>query len=112
MGHCDGLTPPKCDLPHANRTRREILDRNDWELHQQLTVLDPPDSEESNQDLETLLNAQLSTNNPLSEFCVSIAAFGLLVASSTFLFTVTAGVGIALMVVRRQSSIENLLFHK
>jgi hypothetical protein len=42
------------------------------------------------------------------EYCVSIAAFGLLIASSTFLFTVTAGFLMAFALVRKQA-FEDLL---
>jgi len=120
---CRRTTPPQCgdQLPNSGgeggRYRRSTsrlsntANDSEWTLHAQtLTVLELGD------DLDGRALAQFDLHLPSmpqwtwtavspSEWCISIAAFGALVASATFVFTVSAAAMSALVLLRKSASI-------
>uniref|UniRef100_A0A914YYI6 ZP domain-containing protein n=1 Tax=Panagrolaimus superbus TaxID=310955 RepID=A0A914YYI6_9BILA len=120
-GNCNGITPPNCGT--TGRSRRHIDPNNitlsspddDWKLHaQRLTVMDI-DSKVTDTDLGKLFNDQSISppefsklQDPLNQenLCVSVLHFGLLIASTTFLFTICLTVLIGLMYMRNTKSIN------
>uniref|UniRef100_A0A914Q381 ZP domain-containing protein n=1 Tax=Panagrolaimus davidi TaxID=227884 RepID=A0A914Q381_9BILA len=118
-GNCNGITPPNCG---SGRSRRHIDSSNvtssadDWKLHaQRLTVMDI-DSKITDSDLGKLFNNFPSSSSPefsklqnledRENLCVSVLSFGLLIASTTFLFTVCLTVLIGLMFMRNTKSVN------
>uniref|UniRef100_A0A7E4W378 ZP domain-containing protein n=1 Tax=Panagrellus redivivus TaxID=6233 RepID=A0A7E4W378_PANRE len=97
-GGCQAVTPPKCDGTRArrsadsNETLTPLLD--EWKLHApRLHVMDiDADIKQSDIDeLQALVSMppQRLIQNRLEELCVSVVSFGLIIASSTFLLTVS-----------------------
>uniref|UniRef100_A0A915EQE0 ZP domain-containing protein n=1 Tax=Ditylenchus dipsaci TaxID=166011 RepID=A0A915EQE0_9BILA len=150
LGHCEGVTPPKCDIDTSKasdynnvRSRRKRSHEDDnntndteneqhgkgqdeyWQLHaQMLTVFDfdaeLDDKEKPDVFTRMLHTRQLPTTStankePLKErllfntstdFCVSVTAFGLLIASSTFLVTVSTAAILAILLWKNPFYIE------
>ncbi|KAI6243003.1 ZP domain-containing protein [Aphelenchoides fujianensis] len=99
-GQCERLTPPDCLRPASNRSRRNV--ESGWKLHApELTVLDPPSTDDEQSDLDRLLRPEPVAliapqgDENASPYCISIAGFAVMIASSTFLLTVSAGVILA-----------------
>ncbi|KAI1706580.1 cuticlin-1 [Ditylenchus destructor] len=122
LGHCDGVTPPNCGKDaHSNgqplRVRRDVKESENnsvsstdelWQLNSQvLTVLDAEiqkdpskDGSDPDEDLflpyrksrDTIQPLQFQSAYGYDELCVSITAFGVLIASSTFLVTICTAI--------------------
>ncbi|KAI6196682.1 hypothetical protein M3Y94_01137700 [Aphelenchoides besseyi] len=108
LGECDRLTPPDCTTQtQRNRTRRHAKDSS-WRLHApQLIVLDPGTSIDDNFDLNQLIRPRAAAltseefhEEYTSQFCVSIAGFGVLIGSTTFLVTISLGILLAAFCLR------------
>jgi len=98
---CRKTTPPKCDHGRKRRSsvRHETRD-GEWSIHAQtLTVID------LDEDLDKRATAELEQLRlrwpTVTETCISIAAFGVLIASSTFIFTLAIA-GISALVLLRK----------
>ncbi|KAI1699703.1 cuticlin-1 [Ditylenchus destructor] len=122
LGHCDRVTPPNCGKDaHSNgpplRVRRDVKESENnsasgtdelWQLNSQvLTVLDAEmqkdptkDGSDPEEDMffphrnqrNTIQALQFQSPYGYDEFCVSITAFGVLIASSTFLVTICTAI--------------------
>uniref|UniRef100_A0A7I4Y896 ZP domain-containing protein n=1 Tax=Haemonchus contortus TaxID=6289 RepID=A0A7I4Y896_HAECO len=92
--NCTGISPPDCsalDEPNKRRRRAAPVDAESMTIHaNSLTVLDADTTQE-------IPHSLALTSEPWipSEFCLSIAGFGILVSASTFLATVSFGMAVA-----------------
>ncbi|KAK5980284.1 hypothetical protein GCK32_014003, partial [Trichostrongylus colubriformis] len=101
--NCTATTPPDCsssDMLVRRRRRAATIEKESLTIHaNSLTVLDA----DATQDLPHTLALTAEPWLP-SEFCLSIAGFGILVSASTFVATVAVGIAAANIYVRVQSS--------
>ncbi|RCN45350.1 zona pellucida-like domain protein, partial [Ancylostoma caninum] len=99
--NCTAATPPQCSsFQTPRRKRRDVpLDDESMTIHaNSLTVLDadvPHDLPEH--------MAQVQPDTFPTEFCFSVAGFGVLVSASTFLTTIALGTAAANIYMRSQS---------
>ncbi|KAI6208197.1 ZP domain-containing protein [Aphelenchoides besseyi] len=102
------VKPPDCSSQtQRNRTRRHAKDGS-WRLHApQLVVLDPGTSIDDNFDLNQLIQPRTAAltseefqEEYTSQFCVSVAGFGVLIGSTTFLVTISVGILLAAFCLR------------
>ncbi|EYC14569.1 hypothetical protein Y032_0040g282 [Ancylostoma ceylanicum] len=99
--NCTTATPPQCSSNHApQRRRRDVsLDEESMTIHaNSLTVLDADVPQDIPQHM-----AQVQPQTFPSEFCFSVAGFGVLVSASTFLTTIALGTAAANIYMRSQS---------
>ncbi|CAD5212066.1 unnamed protein product [Bursaphelenchus okinawaensis] len=101
FGMCDSLTPPKCGGELRNKTKRHIGLDEGWVLSSpQLTVLDPDNSIKSSEEFSSYLQTRetaLPHTFDYNEFCLSIKGFGFLIASLTFIVTITLAILLSLV---------------
>ncbi|CAD5216261.1 unnamed protein product [Bursaphelenchus xylophilus] len=105
LGKCDEVTPPKCGK-ELRRVKRKADLEDGWVLSSpQLTVLDPDTNITSSDEWSTFLESRelsLPQTFELSEFCLSIKGFGFLIASMTFIATITLAMILSAFLLRPQ----------